>query len=212
MTKAARIGWWALLPCILLVGGWISLRNAHAFRFATDEGYLTTVGSIGRDAWFRFGFFLHVFGAVPVVFIGWLQFSDGLLRDYRAWHRGLGKVYVGLVLLAAAPGGFLIGLGAAGGLAGKACFVVMSLLWAFYTGRAWYRIHKRRDIAGHQADMRRSYALTFAAITLRIWMYLIGGLLAWRTPAAYALCAWLCWVPNLLFVEVFLNRKVGRKA
>ena len=88
----------------------------------------------------------------------------------------------------------------------------MSLLWAFYTGRAWYRIHKRRDIAGHQADMRRSYALTFAAITLRIWMYLIGGLLAWRTPAAYALCAWLCWVPNLVFVEVFLNRKVGRKA
>ena len=148
MTKAARIGWWALLPCILLVGGWISLRNAHAFRFATDEGYLTTVGSIGRDAWFRFGFFLHVFGAVPVVFIGWLQFSDGLLRDYRAWHRGLGKVYVGLVLLAAAPGGFLIGLGAAGGLAGKACFVVMSLLWAFYTGRAWYRIHKRRDCGG----------------------------------------------------------------
>jgi uncharacterized membrane protein len=207
MTRAAVVGWWLLLPCIILVGGWISLRNAHAFTFATDRGYLNAVGGIGRETWFRFGFFLHVFGAVPVVLIGWTQFSSTLLRDYRAWHRGLGKAYVLLVLLAAAPGGFLIGLGAAGGLAGKSCFVVMSLLWAWFTGRAWWRIHKRGDIAGHRADMRRSYALTFAAITLRIWMYLIGGLLEWHTPAAYALCAWLCWVPNLLLVELWLNRR-----
>ena len=208
--NAAEIGWWLLLPCVLVIGGWITHRNAHAFTLTTDKGYLTSVGILGRETWFRFGFFLHVFGAVPVVLIGWAQFSDTLLRRYKAWHRGLGKAYVALILFAAAPGGFLIGLGAAGGVPGQVCFVTMSVLWAFFTGRAWYRIHKQHDVRGHQADMRRSYALTFAAITLRIWMFLIGGLMGWHTSSAYVLEAWLCWVPNLVFVELFLNRRTTK--
>ena len=202
MTRAAHLFWWLLLPVLALVGIWITVRNAHAFTFTTDRGYLTSVADIGKTTWFRVGFFLHVWGAIPVVFIGWPQFSKALQRHSLRLHRLLGKAYVFLILFAAAPGGLIIALGAAGGWPGRLCFVLMSTLWAFFTLRAWLRI-RHRDLQGHKADMRRSYALTCAAITLRIWMALIGGYLQWRSPEAYALCAYLCWVPNLLLVEIY---------
>jgi uncharacterized membrane protein len=197
-----KITWWLLLPFTAVIAVWIAIGNLDAFALCTDTGYLTHVGAIGHTWWFRAGFFLHVFSAIPVVLIGWGQFSTWLQRRHAAWHRVIGKIYVGLVLFAAAPGGFILAMGAAGGMLGKVCFVLMSLLWFGFTLRAYLRIRKR-DIAGHQRDMRRSYALSFAAITLRIWMFIIGGLLEWRTPGGYVFCAWLCWVPNLLLLEIW---------
>ena len=48
--------------------------------------------------------------------------------------------------------------------------------------------------------MLRSYALTLAAVTLRLYMpaFAIAGV---GFDAAYPLIAWLCWVPNLVVVE-----------
>ncbi|MFN8395063.1 MAG: DUF2306 domain-containing protein [Bacteroidia bacterium] len=202
MTRLGNIVWWGLLPLTAVIAVWIALRNLDAFVFRTDTGYLTTVGGIGRQWWFRVGFFLHVFTAIPVVLLGWVQFSTWLQRMHTTWHRRIGKTYVLLVLMGAAPGGLALAMGAAGGWAGKICFVMMSLLWFAFTLRAWLRIRKQ-DIQGHQADMQRSFALSFAAITLRLWMFLIGGVLEWRTPGAYALCAWLCWIPNILLLELW---------
>ena len=202
MKHSGKIIWWAILPIMVVIATWITLRNLDAFQLRTDTGYLSTVGQVGQAGWFRFGFFLHVFTAVPVIFLGWPQFSNWLQTQKPRLHRGMGKTYVALVLFGAAPGGFILALGAAGGWAGKACFVVMSALWFFFTLRAWLRI-RRREVRGHQMDMQRSYALSFAAITLRIWMYAIGGLLEWRTPGAYALSAFLCWVPNIVLLEAW---------
>jgi hypothetical protein len=52
--------------------------------------------------------------------------------------------------------------------------------------------------------MIRSYALTFAAVTLRIWLPL-GQVLHFDFVEAYRVIAWLCWVPNLLAAEWILN-------
>lgn len=197
-----KILWWAILPLTLLVVAGILLHNADAYALRSDPGYLTHVGPIARQGWFRLGFYLHIFTAVPVVLIGWLQFSSALRQRRPTWHRNIGKAYVLLTLFAAAPGGFILALGAAGGLPGKASFIAMSILWFATTLRAWRRI-LRGDIPGHQRDMQRSYALSFAAITLRLWTFLIGGLIGWHTPEAYALCAWLCWVPNLGAIELW---------
>ena len=57
--------------------------------------------------------------------------------------------------------------------------------------------------------MIRSYALTLAAVTLRIYL---PGALALGVPydLAYPPIAWLCWVPNLLVAEWWLLRE-GRE-
>ena len=51
--------------------------------------------------------------------------------------------------------------------------------------------------------MYRSYALTLAAVTLRIYMPLSLAL-GIGFEDAYRVVSWLCWVPNLVFVEAWL--------
>jgi len=54
--------------------------------------------------------------------------------------------------------------------------------------------------------MLRSYALIFAAVTLRIWLPLL--IIAYQGDflPAYRWVAWVSWVPNALFVEWIIRR------
>jgi hypothetical protein len=52
--------------------------------------------------------------------------------------------------------------------------------------------------------MIRSYALTAAAITLRIYLPLSFAF-HWPYSIAYPAIAWLCWIPNALAAEVYLR-------
>jgi hypothetical protein len=56
--------------------------------------------------------------------------------------------------------------------------------------------------------MTRNFALTFAAVTLRIWVpaSFVSGI---PLAVAYPIIAWLCWVPNLLVAELILGRTVN---
>jgi hypothetical protein len=53
--------------------------------------------------------------------------------------------------------------------------------------------------------MVRNFALTFAAVTLRLWLptAIIAGA---PFELAYPVIAWLCWVPNLLLAELLLRQ------
>jgi hypothetical protein len=62
--------------------------------------------------------------------------------------------------------------------------------------------------------MVRAFALTYAAVTLRLWLgLLIGAQAAAGLPAevafdrAYAIVPFLSWVPNLLVAELYLRRR-----
>ena len=52
--------------------------------------------------------------------------------------------------------------------------------------------------------MVRNFALTFAAVTLRLWLpgMVVGGV---PMEIAYPIVAWLCWVPNLIVAEALFN-------
>ena len=52
--------------------------------------------------------------------------------------------------------------------------------------------------------MLRSFALIFAAVTLRIELPILIGIFHGFDPA-YALVAWLCWVPNLAIAEIYIR-------
>jgi len=52
--------------------------------------------------------------------------------------------------------------------------------------------------------MIRSYALLFAAVTLRIELPLLIMAFGEFTPA-YQVVSWLCWVPNALWAERYIR-------
>jgi hypothetical protein len=54
--------------------------------------------------------------------------------------------------------------------------------------------------------MLRSYALIFAAVTLRIWLPLLIMAYGGQFLPAYRWVAWISWVPNALFAEWTIRR------
>ena len=146
---------------------------------------------------------VHALGASVALLTGPWQFLPGLRRRHMGLHRVLGRVYVAAVLvgwIASVP----VGLHAETGAVASAGFLTLGAAWIVTTGLALERV-LHRDVAAHRRWMVRSYALTAAAITLRIYL---PGALALRLPfpAAYPAIAWLCWVPNLLWAEWWLRQ------
>ena len=57
--------------------------------------------------------------------------------------------------------------------------------------------------------MVRNFSLTFAAVTLRLYIPLIL-LFGVEFAVGYAMIAWLCWVPNLVVAQWLIRRSVSR--
>jgi hypothetical protein len=65
---------------------------------------------------------------------------------------------------------------------------------------AGYRSIRAGRQAVHRVWMLRSYGLTLAGLTLRLYLPL-SQILNLPYDAAYPAIAWLCWVPNVIVVE-----------
>ncbi|MGD0135897.1 MAG: DUF2306 domain-containing protein, partial [Bryobacteraceae bacterium] len=79
-------------------------------------------------------------------------------------------------------------------------FGILAVLW-FFTGLQAYRMARLGNIAAHRQWMIRNFALTLAAVTLRIYMPVMLAVLHWPFPRTYITVSWLSWVPNLLVAE-----------
>jgi uncharacterized membrane protein len=137
------------------------------------------------------------------------QFWRGLRNRRRDIHRWLGRAYVLAVGLGGVSGLYMSFHAMTGPVAG-AGFLFLALAWLSTTGIALARV-RGGDVAGHRRWMIRSAALTFAAVTLRIYLPLsqVAGL---PFDISYTVIAWACWVPNLIAVEWWLRRGQGRIA
>lgn len=150
------------------------------------------------------GFYGHVVLGGVALLLGWSQFSKKLRNKKLKLHRGLGKVYVVSVVVSAVCG-IYIGLYATGGFISSAGFISLGVIWFTTTLKAFLYI-KKGEVTKHQKMMIYSYAACFAAVTLRIWLPILTGIVGDFVPA-YRIVAWLCWVPNLLFAY-FLVKKI----
>jgi uncharacterized membrane protein len=152
----------------------------------------------------RAAIYVHVFAAFFALALGPFQFSTRLRTARLGLHRWTGRLYLGIGVLLGGISGFYIAFFAHGGAVAKAGFAGLALAW-LYTGLRAYLAIRSRDIASHRRWMVRNFALTFAAVMLRIWVPLsfVAGL---EFEAAYRAIAWLCWVPNLVFAELLVDR------
>jgi hypothetical protein len=94
-----------------------------------------------------------------------------------------------------------------GGLVTHIGFGALAVLLLWTTLLA-YMATWRRNIATHRRWMLSSYALIFAAVTLRIELPLLIVAFGDFTPA-YQVVSWLCWVPNLLWAQWYARRTAG---
>ena len=145
--------------------------------------------------------FVHLAGGLVAIVLGAFQVNSRLRSRFLSIHRWAGRGYVFAVLVGSASG-FVLALNSFGGLVTHFGFGLMAICWLATTLNA-YRHIRGGDLVAHRAWMLRSYALTLAAVTLRIYLPLsqIAGI---EFEAAYQVISWLCWVPNLLVIEWFV--------
>ena len=155
---------------------------------------------------YLFGFYTHIFLGGLALLTGFSQFYKNLRTKRLNLHRALGKVYVIAVLLSGAAG-LGIAYFASGGWIPAFGFAALAVLWLYTTANAYTSIRKGLVLA-HQRWMIRSYALCFAAVTLRIYLPLFIAGFDMEFYDAYRIIAWLCWVPNILVAEYFIVRKI----
>jgi uncharacterized membrane protein len=156
------------------------------------------------NAFARYGVLtVHAGFAATALSIGPLQFFAAIRTRRPRWHRWIGTTYVACCLIGGAAG-LLLALGTTEGSVAGAGFGLLAMTWTATTANAW-RLARERDFARHRRWMIRSYALTLAAVTLRLYLPLLGVLhvdFDW----GYRAISFLCWIPNLIVAELWLRR------
>jgi uncharacterized membrane protein len=150
------------------------------------------------------GIYTHAGAAFLALLLGPLQFSTRLRRARPALHRWLGRIYLGVGVLIGGLAGLYMAQFSYGGIVARLGFGALAIAWLFTGLRAFLAI-RRGAVAEHRQWMVRNFALSFAAVTLRLYLPLP---FATGIPfaTAYAAIAWLCWVPNLALAELWFNR------
>jgi uncharacterized membrane protein len=150
----------------------------------------------------RAAILVHIFASVVALALGPFQFSAKMRIRHLALHRWLGRLYLGVGVLVGGLAGLFMAFHAFGGSAARVGFAFLALAW-LYTGSCAYLAIRAGNAVAHRRWMVRNFALTFAAVTLRLWLP-ASIVLGASFETAYQVIAWLCWVPNLLFAELLL--------
>lgn len=183
----------------------------YGFFSAKDVGFVSIKlrkPDFNLEPWV-YALYAHIVSAVLALVIGPLQlFWKPVGPERTGRHRRLGYLYVLSISISGLVGMFL-SLYATGGRTAGLGFLLLDVLWVVSTWISVNKIVAGKDILGHKEWMLRSYALTFAAVTLRLWLPLMLLIYDGSFIPAYQVVAWLCWIPNLLLTETMI--RFGRK-
>ncbi len=191
------------LPKMAWLGGAVLSASVALFSYR----YLAKAGPVPPNvALNRFltpWIIVHAASAATALLLGPVQFLPAVRRRWPRVHRWTGRTYV-VGCLAGGASALVLAAGISSGMIAGAGFGALGVVWMYVTGRGW-RTARARRWPEHRRWMVRSFAMTFAAVTLRIYMPL-AGVLGFDLMRAYPAIAWLCWVPNAILAELYLRK------
>ncbi len=187
----------------LIIATVLSLLIAFAsYRFLLLGLPLSFPDMLGHIEERRIAFTLHIALGPLAMAIGAVQFYQGV-RKRKALHRWLGRIYAVSILISGSTG-LVVAMNASGGLSAQIGFSILSVLWVAVTANAVRHAMAKR-IDKHRRWMVYSFALTFAGVTLRLWI-LPFAMMGFSYTEASVYLVWLAWIPNLGFAWWWLNR------
>ncbi|GHJ37153.1 hypothetical protein Sm713_27620 [Streptomyces sp. TS71-3] len=159
-------------------------------------------------------FYVHIVAAGLALALGPWQFSKRLRTRHWRLHRWNGRVYMVTLALGSAAA-FVMSMFNSVGISGFFGFAALAVLWG-WTALRGYKAARARRFREHEAWMIRNFALTYAAVTLRLWL---GVLIMVQLPfsdgreftdifdQAYGPLPYLCWIPNIVVAEFLVRRR-----
>jgi uncharacterized membrane protein len=198
----ARIGgsiaWTVIMLLSVGVGGYALFHVATGFQNMPLENPMLS----------PWGLQVHIGASGIAMILGAFQFLKVLRQKAPAVHRWMGRLYVTACVVGGLAGGTIALSSTAGPVAGWG-FFLLAILWVPFTLLA-LAAAMRRDFVSHERWMIRSFALTFAAVTLRLYLPMVFIFDLEFVPA-YTVIAWIAWVPNFIAAEIWIAMRRPRR-
>jgi uncharacterized membrane protein len=198
-SVSRKLGWGVLVLLVAVFVWWHAPKyftlNPDAYFAPQRLVYVAHSGAI----------LTHIAASMVALVVGPLQFLSRLRKKRAlAVHRWLGRAYLLGVLVGSSTGFYMAWL-SYGGLPAYLSFATLAVWW-LATGLLAYRHIRAGAIEAHRRWMLRNYALTFAAVTLRLWLVLLIFPLGVPYEEAFVTVSWICWVWNLAAAEWLIQR------
>jgi uncharacterized membrane protein len=195
----APLSWWLVLVLSLAIAGYafsFVLFGERMFPPPLAESFLAR----------PWGIYPHAFFGTIALALGPFQFLRGTLIRRRWLHRLVGRTFMISAVLSGVAGLYM-SYYSFGGWVTHLGFGSMAVTLLGCIAMAWLRI-RRREVAAHREWVIRSFAVLFAAVTLRILLPVLDAGLGGFEPA-YLWVSWLSWVPNLIVAEWYIRHTRG---
>ncbi|MFG1840034.1 DUF2306 domain-containing protein [Micromonospora sp. NPDC049175] len=202
---------------------WLMLAAAVVFSLVLVYPYLALdiqKSRIDVSGALRYGVLVtHIFTAAVALVLGPLQFSPKVRARPRI-HRSIGRCYLAVGVVPSGLTAIPVAVWS-GRLLTQVSLSTAAALWLI-TGGLGYRAARRRDFAAHRDWMMRNYALTFLAVTARIFVPLLllvqipfgrvaAGEIGTQAPSMIPLGQTLAWIVNLAVIEAVIRTRRRRK-
>jgi uncharacterized membrane protein len=194
MKRIVNIMLWSVLAVLATANGILAMRYLLP--------HVPFAAPLPNLKLHRIALAFHASCAGVALLIGPFQIAEWFRIRWRKVHRTLGWVYVVAVTIAAVSAIVLAPQANFGPIAGLG-FFSLAVAWIIATGTALGMAIEHR-FNDHRRWMLRSYALTAAAITLRILLP-ASAVMGLPPGASYRAIAWMCWLINLAIVEIYLS-------
>ena len=200
--KILKIGLYLLLLMLVVP---LSYNALTYINFDFQYSFLRLKQQAIATGWYLPAYYSHVLLGGLILMIGLFQLNSKARQKWRTAHRWGGYFYVAGILFFACPGGMVMSFFIGRGPVVLASFLTQGSLWFYFTYWAYRKIREGK-ISEHRKWMLRSYALTFAAVTLRVYIFVFSAFFDLSQPLGYAILSWLSWTPNLLVMNEYLRR------
>jgi uncharacterized membrane protein len=189
----------------LVAAAFVAKYVFHYYLHYNEAAFTDRVSGAANYWQMRGWLLLHITCGMTAALIGPFQFSQRLRKRYLQVHRISGRVYV-IVVMCGCVGAVGLAMGTTFGKAWGFGVSMLAFAWFTTTLMAYYAV-RQRQIQVHREWMVRSYVVTFAFVTFRVFND-YAPMKNWLPDADRAnVIIWACWAIPLLITEVILQIK-----
>ena len=171
---------------------------------------------IQSEAWvhhlinYPIAMYLHfIFGPLSLALMGF-QFLKNFRQMKPLIHKRIGYIYIASCLLAAFSA-IPLALNTKEGPIAALGLLTLALVWIVFICLATRAIFNS-NFKLHERYMYRAAALTFAGVTLRLYLIIAVSVLDISYQVAYPIISWLCWLSPLIAVEIYIQKKLNKSS
>jgi uncharacterized membrane protein len=189
-----------IVLCLVAAVGLIFVAGVALPYFLLDQAQF-------RSYWpRRWWLLLHISTGIVALLTGPVQLWLGITDRLPELHRKLGTTYL-LAVLTSSMAAFYLAFHTDLGWMISSGLIGLAIAWLTTSGMAYTAI-RRHLIEQHKEWMIRSYVVTTAFVTFRVFYLLVQSTGVGTPNEQLGIASWFCWAVPLLVTEAWLQ---GRK-